>query len=103
MPSQNEGLPLALVEAMASGCCPIATAVGGIPEVLTSPELGWLIGANDPRALTAAMADAASRGRDQLAVMGQRGREHVLTHFNAGLQFAMLGDIIAGKLRGHVL
>ena len=61
MPSLNEGLPLALVEAMSCGCCPVATAVGGVPELVNIPELGWLVPQGDAAAFTAAMIDAASR------------------------------------------
>jgi len=94
MPSLNEGLPLTLLEAMACGCCPVATAVGGIPEVVSSSELGWLVPAGNVDAFAAAMIDAASRTSEQRAAMGERAREHVLTNFNASVQFNILADII---------
>jgi glycosyltransferase involved in cell wall biosynthesis len=43
MPSTTEGLSLALLEAMACGCPPIAMGVGGIPEVIADPNTGWLV------------------------------------------------------------
>jgi glycosyltransferase involved in cell wall biosynthesis len=47
LPSRNEGLPLVLVEAMLCGRTAIATKAGGIPEVLTDGETGFLAeGAN---------------------------------------------------------
>jgi glycosyltransferase involved in cell wall biosynthesis len=100
MPSRNEGLPLALLEAMACGCCPVATAVGGIPEVLNSPELGWLVASNDGDALTEAMVDAASRTAEQLAVMGSHGREHIRANFSAAVQFNLLADSVVERPRG---
>lgn len=48
MPSRAEGLPRALVEAMARGCPCIGSNVGGIPELLASEDLVPL---NDPEAL----------------------------------------------------
>jgi glycosyltransferase involved in cell wall biosynthesis len=39
MPSRAEGLPRALVEAMSRGCPCIASAVGGIPELLAADDL----------------------------------------------------------------
>jgi glycosyltransferase involved in cell wall biosynthesis len=94
MPSVMEGLPLALLESMACGCCPIATAIGGIPEVVSSPELGWLVPAGDIEAFGAAMIDAASRTPGERTAMGKRAREFVRTGFNASVQFDLLVDQI---------
>ena len=94
MPSLNEGLPLTLLEAMACECCPVATAVGGIPEVLVSQELGWLAPWEDPDAFTAAMIDAASRTLEHRMAKGRSARQHVRENFNGAVQFKALGDII---------
>jgi glycosyltransferase involved in cell wall biosynthesis len=48
MPSRAEGLPRALLEAMARGCPCIGSNVGGIPELLTAEDL---VPPNDPEAL----------------------------------------------------
>lgn len=53
--SQNEGIPITLLEAMALGVPVICTKVGGIPEVVLSPKLGILVDPNNP----AEMANAA--------------------------------------------
>ena len=40
--SNNEGLPISLLEALSAGCVPICTAVGGIPNVITNGITGYL-------------------------------------------------------------
>lgn len=59
--SRYEGLPISLLEAMALGVVPVASAVGGIPEVVTDQRDGLLLPAGDPAAFAAAFLDLADR------------------------------------------
>jgi glycosyltransferase involved in cell wall biosynthesis len=65
--SHYEGLPVALMEATSAGLPIVATAVGGIPKVITDGRDGLLVRAGDPRALAEAIrmlaADEALRNR----------------------------------------
>ncbi|MCG7584537.1 glycosyltransferase [Photobacterium sp. OFAV2-7] len=54
MPSRQEGLPLALLEAQACGKSVVATAVGGIPDLLC-PHSGLLINPDEPQELARAL------------------------------------------------
>jgi glycosyltransferase involved in cell wall biosynthesis len=57
LPSLREGLPLALLEAMAQGRPVVATTVGGVPEVVEDGRHGLLVPPRDPRALGAALVE----------------------------------------------
>jgi glycosyltransferase involved in cell wall biosynthesis len=57
LPSDWEGMPLALIEYMAAGAPIVATAVGGVPELIHDGEQGLLVQPGDPEAL----ADALER------------------------------------------
>ncbi len=103
MPSLNEGLPLALLEAMACRCCPIAMAVGGVPEVVSSPELGWLVPAGDVKAFANAMMAAAAQTPQERMLMGKRARAHIVENFNATVQFSRLVDVIESAVSVHDL
>jgi glycosyltransferase involved in cell wall biosynthesis len=59
LPSRSEGLPLALLEAMASGLPVVATGVGGVPEVLT-PQSGIIVPPDTPHAIAKALASIMS-------------------------------------------
>ncbi|MEA5593108.1 glycosyltransferase family 4 protein [Rivularia sp. UHCC 0363] len=57
LPSYNEGLPMALLEAMGWGLPVIVTPVGGIPELITSTENGLLVTPGDIQQLSEAMQE----------------------------------------------
>ena len=58
LPSWHEGMPNAILEAIACGRRVVATHVGGIPDVVTSESLGVLVPPQDPAALAIALAQA---------------------------------------------
>lgn len=57
-PSDVEGLPLSVLEAMALARPIVATAVGGVPTVVRNEETGLLVKAGDPEALAQAIGHA---------------------------------------------
>ena len=71
--SKNEGTPVAIIEAMAAGVPVLSTDVGGVADLVTHGETGWLVRAGDPPALAQAiqhlLGDAALRAR--LAAAGR--------------------------------
>jgi len=55
LPSVTEGMPNAVLEAMALGRPVVATRVGGVPELVEEGETGILVPPNDPSSLAAAL------------------------------------------------
>ena len=51
--SRHEGLPVALLESVASGCYVVATRVGGVPDLLRSERIGLMVAPDNARALAA--------------------------------------------------
>lgn len=64
LPSSNEGLPMALLEAMSYGCIPISTYVGGIPEVIEDGKNGFLMEPKDQEKLYAILKDIMNNQYD---------------------------------------
>ena len=77
-PSISEGLPIALLEAMAAGCSIVAARTGGMPEVLTDDVDAVLVQPADPAgladAVTALAADHERRARLGRAAVARAAR-----------------------------
>jgi glycosyltransferase involved in cell wall biosynthesis len=76
MPSRWEGLPLVLLEALIRARPVVASAVGGIPEVVTDGEHARLVAPGDVNALADAL-EGFHRGRDAALRLGRRGAARV--------------------------
>jgi glycosyltransferase involved in cell wall biosynthesis len=81
LPSYNEGLPGAIVEAMSYGLPVIASDVGGIPEAVNDGVNGILVRAGDVTAITQAMG-ALLRDPARRRKMGLASAELIISKFN---------------------
>jgi glycosyltransferase involved in cell wall biosynthesis len=98
LPSRTEALSNALMEAMACGCCPIASRVGGNPELIDDGKNGLLFDVDNVTQLTggieALLDDPARRERMALAASAKMG-----ARFTYPQAAAMMQQIYESVLR----
>jgi glycosyltransferase involved in cell wall biosynthesis len=73
--SDNEGTPVAVIEAMAAGIPVVATAVGGVPDVVRDGETGRLVPPGDAPALSRAWRTALQDREVTQRMCGRAGRD----------------------------
>jgi glycosyltransferase involved in cell wall biosynthesis len=78
--TRPDPLPNAALEAAAAGCCVVAAAHGGLPEIIRDGETGRLVPPGDHRALAAALADLAA-DPDERARLGAAAAADVRDRF----------------------
>jgi colanic acid/amylovoran biosynthesis glycosyltransferase len=92
---KREGIPVALMEAMASELPVVATRISGIPELVEDGASGLLVPPEDPAALAGALqrlaADPALRAR-----LGAAGRRQVAEAYDLGANAARLAGLLHG-------
>lgn len=95
LPSRSEGLPFAVLEAMAVGRPVVATAVGGTPEAIDDGRTGLLVPAGDTAALAAALARLLG-DPDVARRMGEQGAARVRREFSLAGMVGALADLYDG-------
>ena len=98
-PSTLEGMPLTVLEAMASALPVVATPVGGTPELVIDGENGFLVQPNDTEALASRLTDLlddAAAARE----MGLRGRKRVLAEHTWAQVVEQTEDVYARVAAG---
>ncbi|MEO7296292.1 MAG: glycosyltransferase [Candidatus Limnocylindria bacterium] len=98
LPSLWEGLPMALLEAMAAGLPVIATSVSGTRQVVEDGRTGMLVAPEDSAALAIAMGRLAAEP-ELRARLGAAGRDHVRAEFSVDVQAQRHMDLYRACLR----
>ncbi len=97
LPSYYEGLPIAILEAMAAGKAIISTTVGAIPEAV-GEENGILISPGDVQALAGALLRCGS-DREMLIRMSQKNKKRAEQIFNIGNMHERLAEYYRQVMR----
>jgi glycosyltransferase involved in cell wall biosynthesis len=98
LPSREEGMPVALLEAMAYGLPVVATPVGSVPDVVSEGRSGFLVPPDDVQALAqrlhALLDDPAAARR-----MGAEGRRQMRERHDIHVVAAQVGNALDAVLR----
>jgi glycosyltransferase involved in cell wall biosynthesis len=81
MPSQIEGLPAVILEAMYLKIPVIAYGVGGIPEVLKNRETGWCIPLNDQNGFVSALEEVLTMDTDSKEAILSNAHQVVISDY----------------------
>jgi glycosyltransferase involved in cell wall biosynthesis len=91
-PGEMEGIPVALMEAMAAGVPCVATDSGSIPELIAG-DCGVVAAAHDPRAFADGIVRLA-RSPELRASMGHRSRARIAEHFDVRRTIPTLASLV---------
>jgi len=103
LPSYHEGLPYALLEAMAAGVVPVASPVGAIPDVMQDRVHGLSVPARDPHSVARALGELAA-DRELLRRLARAARERIASGYSLtqlAEQFTQLYEslLVSGSAR----
>jgi glycosyltransferase involved in cell wall biosynthesis len=93
LPSFAEGLPVAIMEALALGRPVISTTIAGIPELVKPGVCGWLAPPSSIEELTSTMRQALQSSIEQLEQMGKLGAERVAQQHNIAIEAGKLATL----------
>ena len=88
----TEGLPVAILEAMASGLCVISTHHSGIPEAVTNGTDGLLVEEHDIAGMASALVHVMKDG--SYSTLGAAARKTALRRFDASISLGILREVM---------
>jgi glycosyltransferase involved in cell wall biosynthesis len=102
MPSFAENLPVAMMEALATGRPVLGTYIAGVPELVESGVNGWLVPAGNVGATADAILRILRTPPEELTRMGRAGAERVRAMHNASTEAARLKALFEAHARPGV-
>jgi glycosyltransferase involved in cell wall biosynthesis len=98
--SSHEGLPIAVLEAMAAGKPLVATRVGSVPKVVINGETGLLVRAGDANALAEAL-ETLIKDQSERQRLGKNGFDLVRAHHSFDQTIAQYTTLYDSFLNDH--
>lgn len=95
LPSYNEGMPIAILEAFASGLAVVSTRVGGIPDLITNEAVGFLTDAGDTAELARIIASLVER-QELIEGTARRANEVYQREYSATVNVSRIRNIYHG-------
>jgi glycosyltransferase involved in cell wall biosynthesis len=99
MPSFAENLPVAMMEALATGRPVLGTYIAGVPELVENGVNGWLVPPGNVRATADAILKILRTPCDQLSRMGRAGADCVRACHDASIEAARLKELFQAQHR----
>jgi glycosyltransferase involved in cell wall biosynthesis len=81
LPTRGETFGIVVIEAMAVGVPVVASAIGGIPEIITDQTIGYTVGSLTADAFVSALQELISLGGGR-KILGERGRSSLKGRFD---------------------
>jgi glycosyltransferase involved in cell wall biosynthesis len=103
LPSFGEGLPVAIMEALALGRPVVSTYIAGIPELVKPGENGWLVPAGSVEALVETLREVLGASIEQLEAMGQHGADAVAAEHDVNREAQKLAQLFEAESVGRFL
>ncbi len=97
LPSYDEGLPMAMLEAMAIGLPVLVTRVGAIPEVISHGQNGLLVDAGDSAAMAEAL-ESLINNPDSSVSISEAGRKTVIDGYSMQVSVSRLQEVYRAAL-----
>ena len=99
-PSETEGMPGAVLEAMAHGLPVLASAVGDVPLAVEDGVTGWLVEPNDLGALRSGLRAALATPPDERWAMGRSAASTIASAWDADQRLDVMVTLMEDVVRG---
>jgi glycosyltransferase involved in cell wall biosynthesis len=99
--SRAEGLPNAVMEALAAKLPVVATSVGGIPELIEDGVHGYLVSPGDPAALTQRLTEVMLMDPQARGALGRAGHHRIASDYATEQLVDRWVDLLVARTRGR--